>query len=167
MTIKSYKLLGGVALVSLMAFAGHSAQAADGTGTATAEIAAAITVTEDTGMDFGIIGADVAGDTITIDTADSVSATGASDLSGTPASGVFTATGTASSTVGISFSSGDTLTGSGTAMPLGNFAHDAGGSPALDGSGSLTFNVGADLTVNASQVAGTYTGNYTVTVDYN
>ena len=35
----------------------------------------------------------------------------------------------------ISFSSSDTLTGPGTAMALGNFAHDAGGSPAFDGAG--------------------------------
>ena len=58
------------------------------------------------------------------------------------------------------------MTGPGTAMALGNFTHDAGGSPAFDGSGDLSFNVGADLTVNASQAAGEYSGSYSVTVDY-
>jgi hypothetical protein len=51
-------------------------------------------------------------------------------------------------------------------MNLGTFTHDAGGSPAFDVSGDLAFDVGANLTVNATQTAGSYSGTYTVTVDY-
>jgi len=54
----------------------------------------------------------------------------------------------------------------GITMGLGNFTHDAGGSPAFTAGGTLALNVGADLTVNASQTAGAYTGTYTLTVDY-
>ncbi len=142
------------------------ADATDITGNATAEIQAPIVLTEDTAMDFAVIIADAAGDTVTLDTADSVSSTGTSTFSGTPASADFSATGNANSAVTISFSTGDTLTGPGTAMGLGNFTNSAGGSPAFDGTGNLAFSVGADLTVGASQTPGTYTGTYTLTVDY-
>lgn len=154
--------LTGLGLTALSS----QANAADVTGNATAEIQAPVVLTEDTAMDFAVIIADPAGDTVTLDTADSVSSSGSSTFSGTPASADFSATGTASAAVTISFSSGDTLTGPGTAMALGNFAHNAGGSPAFDGTGNLALIVGADLTVGASQTAGTYSGTYTLTVDY-
>lgn len=142
------------------------ANAADVTGNASATIQAAIALTEDTAMDFATIVADSAGDTVTLATDNSISSTGTSTFSGTTAAGAFSATGSPSAAVTISFSTGDTLTGPGTAMPLGNFTNDAGGSPAFDGSGDLSFNVGADLTVNATQTAGAYSGTYTLTVDY-
>lgn len=159
-----FGLLGATALY--FAFSLTPAMAADVTGNASATIQQAIVLSEDTAMDFASVIADASGDTITLTPAGSISATGASTFSGTPAAGAFSATGTPSAAVAISFSSGDTLTGPGTAMPLGTFAHDAGGSPAFDGSGNLSFNVGADLTVNASQTAGSYSGTYTLTVDY-
>lgn len=154
-----------VSALGVIAFASQ-AQAADVTGNASANIQAAIALTEDTAMDFATIVADAAGDTVTLATDDSISATGASTFSGTAAAGAFSATGTPSAAVTISFSSGDTLTGPGTAMALGNFVHDAGATPAFDGTGNLALNVGADLTVNAAQTAGAYAGTYTLTVDY-
>lgn len=135
-------------------------------GTANVLLRAAITLVESTQLDFGTIEADVAGDTLTIDTTGNVTATGASVSSGTPASGAWTSTGDALAAVTISFSAGDTLTGPGTAMALDTFTHDAGGTPAFDGTGNLAFNVGANLTIGAAQTAGTYSGSYDVTVDY-
>ena len=142
------------------------ANATDQTGNASAEIQEQLTITEDTAMDFATIAADPTGDTVTLTAADAISSTGTSTFSGTPSAGEFTATGTPNASVTISFSTGDTLTGPGAAMGLGTFTTDAGGTPALDGTGELTFNVGANLGVNAGQVGGTYTGTYTVTVDY-
>lgn len=164
--MKALKLaLLGVASVGVIATA-TQVQAEDVTGNASATIQQAIVLTEDTAMDFATILADPAGDTVTLDTSDGVTSTGASTFSGTPASGVFSATGTPNAAVTISFSSGDTLTGPGAAMALGTFTTDAGGTPAFDASGDLSFNVGANLGVNASQVGGDYTGTYTLTVDY-
>lgn len=160
------KLLGSAAVALATVSFSNDAFAADATGTATAVIRAAITLAEDTAMDFGIITPDPAGDVITMTTTGAVSAASGSALSGTPSSGGFTASGTGLTAVTISFSSGDTLTGPGTAMPLGSFNHDAGASPAFDGGGNLDFDVGAQLTVGAAQVAGTYNGSYTVTVNY-
>lgn len=159
-----YTLIGMTALgVSAGAMQAHATNV---TGNASATIQTPIVLSEDTAMDFATIVADAAGDTVTLDSAGSISATGTSTFSGTPAAGAFSATGTPNSAVTISFSSGDVLSGPGTDMGLGNFTNDAGGSPAFDGSGNLAFNVGADLTVNASQTAGSYSGTYTLTVDY-
>ncbi len=155
----------GVSALTVVAFA-TQAQAADVTGNASATIQSAITLTEDTAMDFATIVADAAGDTVSLAADDSISATGSSTFSGTAAAGAFSATGSPSAAVTISFSSGDTLTGPGTAMGIGTFVTDAGGSPAFDGTGNLAFNVGADLTVGASQAPGAYSGTYTLTVDY-
>lgn len=164
--MKKLLLAGAVLGVSFSAQT-QIAHAVDATGNASALIRSAITLVEDTAMDFGTITPDPTGDVLTIDTADTVSAVSASDLAGTPASGAFSATGDALSAVTIAFSTGDTLTGPGAAMALDSFTTDAGGSPAFDGAGDLTFNVGADLTVGAAQAAGLYNGTYTVSVNYN
>jgi len=52
-------------------------------------------------------------------------------------------------------------------MQIQNFTTNAGSTPILNPAGGvLDFNVGADLIVNASQLGGSYSGTYTVTVIY-
>lgn len=142
-----------------------SALATDQTGNASAQIQQAISITEDTAMDFGTVAVDGSGGTVTISAAGAVSGPAGYTFSGSPAAGTFTASGDASTAVTISFTNGS-LTGPGDAMTLNNFTHDAGGTPSTDGTGDLTFNVGADLVVNAAQASGAYSGTYTVTVNY-
>ena len=149
----------GIATSASVAFA------TDQTGNASAQIQQAISITEDTAMDFGTVAVDGSGGTVTISTAGAVTGPGGYTFSGSPAAGTFTASGDASTAVTISFTAGS-LTGPGTAMTLNNFTHDAGGSPTTDGTGDLTFNVGGDLVVNAAQASGAYSGTYTVTVNY-
>ena len=162
-SIRRALLLAGTILIASTS----NTYAADTTGTASVDILSAIGLTQDTPMDFAVIIPDVAGDTVSLTTGGGITSdTGNSTFNGTPVAGVFSATGSANESVTISFSTGDTLTGAGAAMPIGGFSHDAGGSPAFDGTGNLSFNIGADLTVNASQAAGLYSGTYTVTVDY-
>ena len=155
----------GMTAVGIAAGAAN-VQAADVTGNASAVIQTPIVLTEDTAMDFATIVADAAGDTVTLTSAGAISSTGTSTFSGTPAAGAFSATGTPSAAVTISFSTGDVLTGPGADMALGTFTNDAGASPAFDALGALAFNVGANLTVGATQTAGSYSGTYTLTVDY-
>ena len=60
-----------------------------------------------------------------------------------------------------------TLTDSGgNTMTVSNFVSDAGATPALDATGAATFNVGAELSIAANQVAGSYSGSFTVEVVY-
>lgn len=53
------------------------------------------------------------------------------------------------------------------AMAVNHFTHSAGTAPRLDASGIDAFGVGATLEVGANQMAGTYSGSYSVTVAYN
>lgn len=164
--MKAFTKLAAASVATLgIAVTGSAAFAADQTGNASAQIQTAISIVEDTQMDFGIIAVDTSGGTVTISSAGAVSGPAAYTFSGSPAAGAFTASGDASTAVTISFTAGS-LTGPGTAMTLNNFTHDAGGSPTTDGTGNLAFNVGADLVVGASQTAGAYSGTYTVTVNY-
>ncbi len=161
---KTFKyLLAGVLGAGVMS-SSSVVFAADGTGNASSTIQTALTVTENTTMDFGTITVDTSAATVTMTSAGSVSG-GTYTYSGSPAAGNFTASGDATTAVTISFTGGN-LTGTGADMALSTFTHDAGGTPTTDGSGDLVFNVGADLAVGASQVADTYTGTYTVTVVY-
>jgi hypothetical protein len=85
---------------------------------------------------------------------------------GTVGAAGFSVTGYNSQTYAITLPSSATLTSGGNTMTVDTFTHDAGGSPTL-AAGSDSFNVGATLHVGASQAAGAYTANFTVTVSYN
>lgn len=82
--------------------------------------------------------------------------------------GQFSVSGEPSKSVSISLPSSITLAGNrGGTMTVNNFV----GSPSstattLDSSGNLTLKIGADLLVGAGQTSGTYTGTYSVTVNY-
>tara|TARA_B100001989_G_scaffold249166_1_gene223988 strand:+ start:162 stop:620 length:459 start_codon:yes stop_codon:yes gene_type:complete len=117
-------------------------------------------------MSFGIIIPDSAGDVVTLSPSGGLSSQNMTIFSGSPQSGFFTVKGDKNTAFVISFSSGDVLTGPGGNMPLGSFTHDAGASPAFPPNGTITFNVGASLTIGASQQGGGYTGSYTVFADY-
>lgn len=76
--------------------------------------------------------------------------------------GSFTVAGEASQAVTI------TLTPAGFTAPvsLGSLTHNAGGSPVLDGSGALAFNVGGTLSVGSTALPATYNGTVTALVQY-
>ncbi len=124
-----------------------------------------ISIMENTSMDFGDIIFDGTAGTVTISTAGAVTGPLGYIFGGSPAAGAYSATGQANQAVTISFTNGS-LAGPGAAMTLDNFTHNAGTTPSFDGAGDLSFNVGADLSVNAAQTGGSYSGTMTVTVNY-
>jgi len=77
----------------------------------------------------------------------------------------FVATGTPSAGVGISFANGS-RDGTGDAMDINNFTHDAGVTPAFDSTGGLDFHVGADVNLNKDQQSASYSGTYVITINY-
>lgn len=164
------------------------AMAADVVATSSAQVILPISIAQDDGLEFGSFSTSAAGETVIVSTAGV--ATGSalrSVTTGTPtAAGAFTVTGEKAYTFALTMPTIDsvTLTG-GTGLPAetmaltsftvaaaGASAALAGTAPAytsaLDGTTGLhTFTVGATLTTVATQEAGAYTGNYTVTVAYN
>lgn len=160
-TMKKVSVLGAVMAVALVA---GQAQAANSvTAGASVEIAAPVSITQNTALAFGNVGPSALAGTVAVSLVGVKSVTGGvSDLGGTPAAGAFTVTGANGAIYTVTVPATVSLTGPGTAMTA-TLVHDGGG--ALTG-GTDTFNVGGTLAVGASQTAGSYSGSYTVSVNY-
>lgn len=152
-------LLGGMVAALLVGWAGSASATCNKT----------ITVTETQQMNFGTIGAATAGGTVTLSPSGTATGPASFLLTGAPVAGKFLVTGSPNCLVTISFIGG-TLTAptGGAPMTIKNFQLPSGFNPTIQGvsGGQLTFSVGADLVVNASQAGGDYAGTYTVTVVY-
>ena len=162
------RLISGLAAAVLAALYSQTALAADVTGTATANVLAPLAISQTTQMNFG----DVAGDatsatTVVLTTAGATSSVdGAYALNGSGAAGAFNVTGSGTLAYDITLPVGAvTLTSGGDTVTVDNFIDSKGGSSSLTG-GADSFTVGATLNLGAAQAAGTYNGNYTVTVEY-
>lgn len=139
-----------------------------------ATIITPIAINKTADLNFGNIASDATGGTVTVSAAGARSASGVTlpaSAPGTVSAASFTVTGSGSSTFSISMPSSVTLTrASGTeTMTVGSFTNSSGGATGTLSSGSNTLTVGAQLTVAANQVAGTYSNatGLAVTVNYN
>lgn len=167
-----FSALGAIAIAAFAGFTASDVRAqASATDTAdiTALISNPITLTKTGDLDFGEISPSTGITTVIVTTASATTGSTASLVGGTPAAASFDVGGLAARTYSITLPSSTTIddAGAGVIMTVNSFNHDAGGTPALDGSGTDTFNVGATLTVGADQLAGSYIGSFDVTVDYN
>lgn len=149
----------------VLRMAGAAALVLAAAGPVAAACTKAITVSQTQPMSYGNIAPKVSGGTVTISSTGIVSAPGGFAVSGGSAAGKFHVTGKKNCAVSISFTAGS-LFGPGTAMQIRNFTTDAGANPTLNNAGTLDFDVGGDLVVNANQAGGPYSGSYTVTVIY-
>lgn len=136
---------------------------------AAATIVTPISITKTVDLNFGaIVPSDAAG-TVTVGTDNSISGTGGVTLIpqlGTHSAASFTVNGAIGALFSVTLPDNTTLTReSGTeTMTASTFLHSATGT--LDGTGAEDFNVGATLAVAASQLPGTYVGQFDVTVTY-
>lgn len=146
-------------------------------GNATVQVVTPIAIDQDTALNFGVVaplgivadpGQSVG--TVTIATDNSVTSNNISLLSQAPNRnrGVFTVTGTSGATYAITIPSGNiTLNDGGSNnITVGSFTSNPSGTGVLTG-GTQTLHIGATLTVAANQAAGTYSGTYPITVEYN
>lgn len=166
-TLASAVVLGAVGVVG-------GAFAATGTGDASATVVTPIGFTSAAPLAFGKF-TNAAG-TVSVNSAGTRSATTASALLITGSAhtaGQLDVTGDVNATYSISLTGGDLTSGVNT-MALGSLsaaASTATGTPittgTLDGTGVQSLKIGGALTVGGTQVAGTYTGTYAVTLEYN
>jgi len=165
---------------ALIAMAGTQAFAADGTGTANATVVRPIAIANSSPhLRFGSFSTSAAGQTVAISTAGARTLTGALGVgSGQNAFGAasFAVTGEGGLTYTITLPAApiSITTGAASAaetMSVGSFVSDPTGTGTLNGTGgtdgSQTLLVGATLTTVANQAPGIYSGNFTVTVQYN
>jgi len=117
-------------------------------------------------MEFGTIVVDPTGDVVTLQVSGNRISQNSSFFMGLGQAAQWNVQGDKNTAAFITFSASTTLSGPGVSMTLNNFQHDQGATPVFNAQGKMTFNVGADLIVNSSQVSGSYSGTYLVTVDY-
>lgn len=173
MSMKMNRPLCRLALASCLALAGiNGASAADNTtANATATVIAPISIAKVSDLTFGNLIAGTGG-TIAINAADSVTLVGItapSTQTGTRAAAVFNVTGEGSYTYAITLpSTNQTITHSNTVntMLVNSFVSNPSGTGTLT-AGAQTLKVGATLNVGSAQLAGVYSGAFTVTVAYN
>lgn len=156
-----------IALIGAIAAAGMvstGANAATQTATAEVRIITAVTLTQNVGLDLGVVAASAAGGTVTLPNTSNTRTCAGVTCVGTASRGQFTVGGTTTGfVVLVNTPLTTTLTGAGTAMNLAL-------SPSLvsftSTGAAQTFFVGGTLAVGANQAAGTYTGTYNVSADY-
>lgn len=159
-----------VAALGLLAAGPALAQSSSATATAnvTAEIVAAIAISKTTDMNFGKVVAGGTSGTVVLSTAGVRSATGGTKLgnAGSTAAGAFSVTGESGATYSVTLPASRTISSGANNMTVDTFTSNPSGTGTLTG-GSQSLAVGATLNVGASQVSGTYTGTFDVTVAYN
>ncbi|MCK2149276.1 DUF4402 domain-containing protein [Marinobacter alexandrii] len=177
--MKNLSTIVRLAIVSVISFAPSLGFAASATTTSTATVITPIAITKAADLVFGDFAAGAGGD-VTVATNGARTATGAilSTAGATPTAAKFDVTGNANSTYSISTSAAASLSDSATTpntMALTVFSDLTGGgattgaasSGTLSAGGTQSVYLGGTLTVGATQVAGTYTGDVTITVEYN
>jgi hypothetical protein len=156
--------------------------AASDTATATATVIVPITITKAVDLSFGKF-AHGAGGTVTVSNSGARTATGAilSAVGSTPTAARFNIVGDALATYSIAIAPDAAISNGGAGvtnnMALAISSDFAGanvttgdvttGGGTLSAGGLQSIFIGGTLTVNAAQVAGAYTGNIVVTVEYN
>jgi len=161
------------ALVLGMAGHGINSQAATTSNSATATVVAPIAIAAGTTLRFGSFSTSAAAQTVTINaTSGARTNSGTLLVTSTVGRATFNVTGEGTLTYAITLPTNGTVnitTGTATApetMAVSNFISDPSGTGALT-AGAQTLGVGATITTVASQVAGSYTGSFNVSVDYN
>lgn len=163
------------ATVIALGFAAAANAQASANGTATAVIVTPISIAPNATLNFGNIAVTTLGGagTVTVSSAGARTKSGGVTFpaqTGSPIAGSFDVSGTANYTYAITLPANNTVVltrVSGTETMAVNSFETNTASPQLNGSGNQTFNVGATLSVAANQAAGSYTGSYPVTVNYN
>lgn len=168
-TKHNYKRFAAIfaCVLSIGVISNTGANATTAIGNASAQIQELIQITEGQSINFGVLlpNGGAAG-TASVSTTGSITTINSASQSGSAIqSGSFSASGTPNASLNISFQDG-ILTGSGGSMAINALNHDAGSTPSFNGSGALTFAVGGTLQINADQPAGSYSGTYQITLDY-
>lgn len=156
------RALTGAAIAAL-AFNASVAEAATTTATAKARILAPLTIANTSDLDFGTIVSGTGASTVAVSSAGAVSCGTGLTCLGTTSAANFNLGGTSGANVTISVPASVNLTSGANSMTA-TLASSAA-SLTLGASGG-SFQVGGTLSVAANQAAGSYTGTFTVTANY-
>lgn len=162
--------IAGAALLLLPATAAAAPVAATKNATGTAAILKSLSIIKKADLDFGELVVTTAGTAVLDPVSGAVTTTGTIIPVGTAGhAATFTATGSKNSVVNIRVpTSAVTLTrvGGGGTMTVSNWTLDGKSNRKFPLNSAFNFNVAGTLNIGANQPDGTYTGTFTVTVQY-
>jgi len=169
-----FLLAASVAIATTSIYSTSLTAATVSTAGAQAVVLAPLTLAETVALDFATVaGVTGATSTVQILPAGGVNVTGGAISSGSPVPATFTVTGDATATFTVSLPA-STLLSTGGAEPditVDAFTDSYGGTngtPSTTGvAADSTFTVGATLNLADGQPSGTYTGTYSISVNYN
>lgn len=169
------KLLFAAIVLSGAAFNANAQAVASATATAT--IVTPISISKTTDLNFGNLSVSAsAGGVVTLEPSAAATRTASGGggvslpaVTGPVAAALFEVTGQASFTYDITLPLSATVVNGANSMTVDNFTSSLGTTGTLDGAGTQSFYVGADITVAAGQAPGTYTTGtpFLVAVNYN
>jgi hypothetical protein len=178
---KAFRCAALASAVALGVFGASNSFAADATTTSTATVIAPIAITQSVDLLFGKFAPGATAGTVTVSTSGARTASGGAILSSvgsTPTAAKFDVTGDNDATYGITWT-GDTELSDGASTPntmaltkisdltAGGAVTGEVASGTLGTGGTQSIYLGGVLDVGIAQVAGTYTGAVTATVEYN
>ena len=164
--MKNLVVLFASFLLMTIAIEGLKAQnAVSATAQAGATIIAPMTIAKNVDLNFGNIASGSAAGSVVLSTAGVRTATSVTlpSVNGTVSAAGFTVSGLANASYKITLPGSTTISSGTNSMTINSFTENA--SNVLAG-GTETFQVGATLNLAANQAAGSYTGSFAVTVDY-
>jgi hypothetical protein len=165
MTSKIYSaVLAGTAVLAITLGA-TSAQAASDTAEARARVLRALTLTNNTALEFGAVVAAAGGGTVQISAAGARTCGGSLTCSGTVSAAAFDITGGTSGEV-VTINADPSVNLISGANSMTATLVESAATATLDGTGAASFTVGGTLTVAANQAEGVYLGTFNVTADY-
>jgi len=133
---------------------------------ATVNIVSPLTLTNDTGLNFGTIVGPFAGEVVHVDTSGVRNCGGLTCSGATVSAATFTVTGTPDQDVVLTVPDSVTLNGSVSGTLTVDMTSDKPANPTLDSTGNATFGVGGRLTIPSGTVNGVYSNTFDVTADY-
>ncbi len=156
-----------IAIAALLsgAMAASPAYATSANGDASVQILQAISVTKASDLNFGKVVAAATASTVAVGEDNSRNCGAALTCYGATTAGAFNVTGTAGQTVTVSIDSPSITLSDGGSNSLAATVSTTTSSLVLTG-GTGNFKVAGLLNVGANQAAGTYAGQYTVSVNY-
>lgn len=160
--------LAAVGAIAAASFATSAQAATTASATATAEVLSSLTVTSTADLQLGQIAANTGG-TVTVNADSTVASSGSLISTGTRSPAAFSVVGSPNASVIVTLPTlpVNLTRVSGTeTMSLSGFNTNPGGAFQLDVAGAGSFTVGGTLAVGSGQVPGTYTGTFSVSVEY-
>jgi hypothetical protein len=135
------------------------------TAQAGATIIAPMTITKNVDLNFGNIASGSAAGSVVLSTSGDRTALNVTlpSVPGTVSAAAFTVAGLVGANYKINLPTSITISNGTTTMTIDEFEENAN---KVLAAGTETFNVGATINLAANQAAGSYTGSFAVTVDY-